>query len=37
MGEPQTAEDMADAVVYLARTNNVTGIALTVAGGMEMN
>jgi NAD(P)-dependent dehydrogenase (short-subunit alcohol dehydrogenase family) len=37
MGEPQTAEDMADAVLYLARANAVTGIALTVAGGMEMN
>jgi hypothetical protein len=24
-------------VLYLARANNVTGIALTVAGGMEMN
>jgi meso-butanediol dehydrogenase/(S,S)-butanediol dehydrogenase/diacetyl reductase len=37
MGEPQSAEDMANAVVYLAQANNVTGIALTVAGGMEMN
>ena len=37
MGEPQTAEDMANAVVYLAQASNVTGIALTVAGGMEMN
>ena len=37
MGEPQTAEDMADAVLYLARASAVTGIALTVAGGMEMN
>ena len=37
MGEPQSANDMADAVIYLARAKNVTGIALTVAGGMEMN
>jgi meso-butanediol dehydrogenase/(S,S)-butanediol dehydrogenase/diacetyl reductase len=37
MGEPQTAEDMADAVLYLASARAVTGIALTVAGGMEMN
>ena len=37
MGVAQTAEDMADAVLYLARAHNVTGIALTVAGGMEMN
>ena len=37
MGVAQTAQDMADAVLYLARANNVTGIALTVAGGMEMN
>ena len=37
MGEPQTVEDMAEAVLYLARASAVTGIALTVAGGMEMN
>jgi NAD(P)-dependent dehydrogenase (short-subunit alcohol dehydrogenase family) len=37
MGVAQTAQDMADAVLYLARAKNITGIALTVAGGMEMN
>ncbi|MCP5180829.1 MAG: SDR family oxidoreductase [Pseudomonadales bacterium] len=34
---PQTAEDMGQAVVYLASAPNVTGIALSVAGGFEMN
>ena len=37
LGRPQTSDDMAEAVLYLARAENVTGIALTVAGGMEMN
>ncbi len=37
LGRPQTGDDMAEAVLYLARAENVTGIALTVAGGMEMN
>jgi len=37
MGVAQSAQDMAEAVLYLARAKNVTGIALTVAGGMEMN
>ncbi len=32
----QTPEDIADAVLYLANAPNVTGIAMNVAGGMEM-
>ncbi len=37
LGRPQTAQDMGDAVVYLASAENITGIALSVAGGFEMN
>ncbi len=37
LGRPQTVEDMGDAVVYLASAENVSGIALAVAGGFEMN
>ena len=37
LGRPQTSEDMAAAALYLATAPNVTGIALTVAGGIEMN
>ena len=37
LGRPQTAEDMGQAVVYLASATNITGIALSVAGGYEMN
>ncbi len=37
LGRPQTVEDMGEAVVYLASAANVTGVALTVAGGFEMN
>jgi meso-butanediol dehydrogenase / (S,S)-butanediol dehydrogenase / diacetyl reductase len=33
----QTPEDIADAVVYLCRAENVTGITLTVAGGGEVH
>jgi meso-butanediol dehydrogenase/(S,S)-butanediol dehydrogenase/diacetyl reductase len=33
----QTPEEIADAVVYLARAENVTGISLTVAGGAEVH
>ena len=36
MGREQTAEDIAGAVLYLATAPNVTGIALNVAGGMEV-
>jgi meso-butanediol dehydrogenase/(S,S)-butanediol dehydrogenase/diacetyl reductase len=36
LGREQKPEDVADAVLYLARADNVTGIALNVAGGAEM-
>lgn len=36
LGRPQTAEDMGQAAVFLATAPNVTGIALNVAGGVEM-
>ncbi len=37
LGRPQTEKDMGDAVVYLASSPNVTGVSLSVAGGLEMN
>ena len=37
MGRPQTVEDMGQAAVYLATAPNVSGIALSVAGALEMN
>ena len=37
LGRPQTTRDMGEAVVYLACAENVSGIALAVAGGFEMN
>jgi meso-butanediol dehydrogenase/(S,S)-butanediol dehydrogenase/diacetyl reductase len=37
LGRPQTAEDMGQAALYLATARNVSGIALTVAGGMAMS
>ena len=37
LGRPQTTEDIAAAVMYLATARNVTGIALTVAGGIQLN
>ncbi|NKC12645.1 MAG: SDR family NAD(P)-dependent oxidoreductase [Gammaproteobacteria bacterium] len=37
LGRPQTVEDMGEAALYLATAPNVTGIALNVAGGLEMN
>lgn len=36
LGRPQSVEDMGQAALYLATARNVTGIALTVAGGMQM-
>jgi NAD(P)-dependent dehydrogenase (short-subunit alcohol dehydrogenase family) len=33
----QTPEDIGEAVVYLCQADNVTGIALNVAGGAEVN
>ncbi len=37
LGRPQTPDDIGQAAVYLARAENVTGVALTVAGGLEMH
>lgn len=36
LGREQSAEDIAGAVLYLAGAPNVTGIAMNVAGGMEV-
>ena len=36
LGREQTAGDIAEAALYLARADNVTGMALNVAGGTEM-
>jgi meso-butanediol dehydrogenase/(S,S)-butanediol dehydrogenase/diacetyl reductase len=36
LGREQTPEDIAQAVLYLASAPNVTGVALNVAGGMEV-
>ncbi len=36
LGRPQTVEDMGQAALYLATARNVSGVALTVAGGMNM-
>lgn len=35
LGRPQTVQDMGEAVLYLLTAPNVTGIALSVAGGFE--
>jgi meso-butanediol dehydrogenase/(S,S)-butanediol dehydrogenase/diacetyl reductase len=37
LGREQTPEDIGEAVVYLCRAHNVTGVALNVAGGVEMH
>jgi meso-butanediol dehydrogenase/(S,S)-butanediol dehydrogenase/diacetyl reductase len=37
LGRPQTVEDMGAAALYLATAGNVTGVALSIAGGFEMN
>jgi meso-butanediol dehydrogenase/(S,S)-butanediol dehydrogenase/diacetyl reductase len=37
LGREQTPDDIGEAVVYLCRAENVTGIALNVAGGVEMH
>lgn len=37
LGRPQTPDDIGQAVVYLAQADNVTGIALNVAGGIVMH
>lgn len=37
LGREQTPADIAEAALYLTRADNVTGISLNVAGGIEMN
>jgi len=37
LGRPQTAEDIGEAVVFLCRADNITGEALNVSGGTEMD
>ncbi|MDH3210949.1 MAG: SDR family oxidoreductase [Myxococcales bacterium] len=37
LGREQTPDDIAEAALYLARADNVTGVALNVAGGTEMS
>lgn len=37
LGRPQSALDMGEAVRYLATAENVTGVALSVSGGVAMN
>lgn len=37
LGRSQSAQDMGEAVLYLVTAPNVTGIAMAVAGGFEMN
>jgi NAD(P)-dependent dehydrogenase (short-subunit alcohol dehydrogenase family) len=37
LGRPQTAEDIGQAVVFLCNADNITGEALNVTGGSEMN
>jgi len=37
LGRPQSEEDIGEAVRYLATAENVTGVALNVAGGLAMN
>ncbi|MPY92838.1 MAG: hypothetical protein GEV08_07135 [Acidimicrobiia bacterium] len=36
LGRPQTPADIGQAAVYLARADNMSGVALNVAGGLEM-
>ncbi len=37
LGRAQSAADMGQAVIYLCKANNVTGVALNVSGGTEMS
>lgn len=37
LGREQTPADVAEAAVYLARADNVTGVSLNIAGGTEMS
>lgn len=36
LGRPQTVEDIGEGVVFLAKADNITGIALNIAGGSEV-
>jgi meso-butanediol dehydrogenase/(S,S)-butanediol dehydrogenase/diacetyl reductase len=36
LGRPQTTEDIGEGAVFLAKADNITGIALNIAGGAEM-
>jgi len=36
LGRPQTYEDIGEGAVFLAKADNITGIALNIAGGSEM-
>jgi len=36
LGRPQSIEDMGQAALYLATAPNITGVALSVAGGLQM-
>jgi len=36
LGRPQSPEDIGDGVVFLCKADNVTGIALNIAGGAEV-
>jgi meso-butanediol dehydrogenase/(S,S)-butanediol dehydrogenase/diacetyl reductase len=37
LGRPQTIEDMGAAAVYLASAPNITGVALNIAGGLDVH
>jgi meso-butanediol dehydrogenase/(S,S)-butanediol dehydrogenase/diacetyl reductase len=37
LGTPQTVDDMGEAALFLATSKNITGVALSVSGGYEMN
>jgi meso-butanediol dehydrogenase/(S,S)-butanediol dehydrogenase/diacetyl reductase len=36
LGREQTPQDMGQAVVFLCKADNITGIAMSVSGGTEM-
>ena len=37
LGRPQSEQDIGEAVCYLATAENVTGVSLSVSGGLAMN
>ena len=37
LGRPQSEQDIGEAVRYLATAENVTGVSLSVSGGLAMN